>query len=263
MKRKLQLLSTCLALITVSMQAQEKVWDFGNDETTWPVNSNAITTTTLVDGLTLVPGDGSGFGIVEANAATWEDGYTSINRFRFGGNSGIDPAGGTDFLPTRRYLTFEVDGPVSVKIWFRPSGSSVPRALYVTNGVDEAVTFFESQGDTNPHYMEANYNGGAGTLYVLCAGNAFNLNKIEISSTLLLNNHTIESTVKTEVKAINDRVYITNVENKTTINIYNLTGSMVKSIETDSNIDFNLKTGIYIASIKNIDGQKSVKLIVQ
>lgn len=263
MKRKLQLLGTCLALITVSAQAQEKVWDFGNDETTWPVNSTAITTTTVVDGLTLVPGDGSGFGVVEANAASWEDGYTSINRFRFGGNSGIDPAGGTDFLPTRRYLTFQVDGPVSVKLWFRPGGTSIPRALYVTNGVDEVVTFFDSQGDTNPHYMEANYNGGAGTLYVLCAGNAYNLNKIEISSTLLLNNETIESAVKTVVKAIRDRVYISNVESKTTINIYNLTGSLVKSFETDANTDFSLDAGIYIASVKTTEGQKSVKIILQ
>lgn len=263
MKRKLQQLSACLVLIATSMNAQEKVWDFGNDETNWPVNPTAITADTTVDGLTLVPGDGSGFGIVEANTAIWEDGYTSVNRFRFGGNSGIDPSNGTDFMPTRRYLTFQVDGPVSVKLWFRPGGSSVPRALYVTNGVDEVVTFYESLGDTDPHYMEANYNGGPGTLVVLCAGNAFNLNKIQISSTLLLNSDAFESEVKTEVKAIADRVYVSNVKSTSTINIYNLTGSLVKSVETNSDLDFSLDTGIYIASINSAEGQKAVKLIVQ
>ena len=263
MKRKLQFLALTMAFVGTTMQAQEKTWDFGNDVTNWPVNPTAITTNTTVDGLTLVPGDGSGFAVVEPNVATWQDGYTSVNRFRFGGNSGIDPGAGVDFMPTRRYLTFQVDGPVSVKLWFRPGGATTPRAIYVTNGVDQVVASFQSTGDTGTFYAEGNYTGGAGTLYVLCAGNAFNLNKIQISNTLLLNNENFAPEVTTELKAIGDRIYISNVQDKSVINIYNLTGSLVKTVETTTNIDFSLNAGIYIASIRTAQGQKSVKVILQ
>ena len=262
MKRKLQFLIFQMMLIATTMQAQEKVWDFGTDSTNWPPNAAGITTTTTVDGLTLEPVDGTSFGVVEANTATWPDGYASENRFKFGGNAGMDPAGGTDFLPLKRYMTFPVDGPISIKIWFRPSGTSTPRSLFVTDGIDTVVTFYESLGDTDPHYIEADYTGAAGNLYVFCAGNAFNLYKIQISSTLLSNNN-FTPEVSTELKAIGDRIYVSNVLSNSTINIYSLTGSLVKSFETTTNVNFGLKTGMYIATIKTNEGQKAVKVIVQ
>ena len=73
-------------------------------------------------------------GEVERNVSTWFAGtaneYISTNRWKAGGNSGIDPSDGLTFMPTRRYLTFPVDGPVAVKIWFRQSGSSVLREIF-------------------------------------------------------------------------------------------------------------------------------------
>lgn len=248
-------------LFTVTLQAQNKVWDFGNDVTNWPVGP-AFTVTTTVDGLTLVPEDGSGFGIIEANSATWFSGtadeYISINRFKGGGNSGIDPSDGVTFMPTKRYLTFPVDGPVAVKIWFRQSGTSLPRDLWVTDGT-AGVAHYVGLGDTDPQYMEANYEGNAGNLYVLFAGNAYNLYKIEISSTLLGFNDVV-SPVSTNIRAYGNRIYISTVKTSTDVKIYSITGALLKEFKTNSDVDFSFKSGIYIATLTTSEGQKTVKL---
>lgn len=249
----------------ISMNAQDKVWDFGNDTVNWPENSTALTTPTTVDGLTQVPEGGSGFGVVEGNSATWfagtENEYTSVNRWKAGGNSGVDPSDGVTFMPTRRYLTFPVDGPVAVKIWFRQGGSSTPRDLWVTDGTSE-VTHYVGLGDTDPQYLEANYLGEAGNLFVFFAGNAYNLYKLEISSTLLGTNEFVEG-VSTNVKAIGDTVYVSNVKSNSEINIFGLTGALIKTVNTNSDTSFNLNAGFYIATVKTSEGQKSVKLVVQ
>jgi hypothetical protein len=264
MKQKLLLSIFYLLLFTVTMQAQNHVWDFGNDTTNWPVNSTALTVDTTVDGLTQVPGGGSGFGLVESNSSIWFAGtaneYTSVNRWKAGGNSGIDPSGGVDFTPTRRYLTFPVSGPVSVKIWFRQSGTSIPRDLWVTDGSAEVTHYTGIDGDTSPQYIEANYTGGAGNLYILFAGNAYNLYKLEISSTLLSADD-FKSSVSTNLRAINDRIYVSNVKTSTQINIYSITGALVKSFKTNSDTDFKFNKGLWIATVKTQEGQKSIKLL--
>lgn len=261
MKTKLLSIILPLALISTAVQAQDKVWDFGNDTTNWPISSTAVTTTTEVDGLTLEPGDGSSFGVIDGNNASWGEDYSASQRFKFGGNSGIDPADGEEFMPTRRYMTFSVDGPVSIKIWFRPSGGGTPRALYVTDGTS-TVTHFDSTGSTDPQYMEADYNGSAGQLYVFCAGNAFNLYKLEISSTLLATKK-FENSVSSRIMAIGSTIHVSNVKSATQIDIYSITGARVKSFSTNNNTSFDFNSGLYIATVKTAEGQNSVKMVVQ
>lgn len=259
MKKKLLFIILPFAIIASTLQAQDKVWDFGNDAI-WPTGE-AITVTTVIDGLTLVPGGGSGFGEIDSNNASWDDGYSATKRFKSGGNSGIDPSDGETFVPTQRYLSFPVDGPVSVKIWFRASGSGVPRALYVTDGAS-TVAHYDSTGDTGPLYMEADYTGISGQLYILFARNAFNLYKIEVSSELLSVNK-FESSISSSIKAIGNTIYVSNVKTNTDINIYSITGALVKSFSTNNDTNFTFNSGFYIATVKTAEGQKSVKMIVQ
>lgn len=259
---KTKLLSIILPFLLISgIHAQEKMWDFGNDTENWPESGSALTTTTVIDGLTLEPGDGSSFGVIDGNNASWGEDYSASQRFKFGGNSGIDPAGGEEFMPTRRYMTFSVDGPVSIKIWFRPSGGGTPRALYVTDGAS-VVTHFDSTGSTDPQYMEADYNGSAGELYVLCAGNAFNLYKLEISSTLLATKK-FENSVSSRIMAIGSTIHVSNVKSATQVDIYSITGARVKSFNTNNNTSFDFNSGLYIATVTTSEGQKSVKMVVQ
>lgn len=260
MKTKLLSIILPLALISTAVQAQDKVWDFGNDDA-WPLSSSALTTTTEVDGLTLVPEGGGGFGVIDGNNATWEDGYSASKRFKFGGNSGIDPAEGEEFMPKRRYLSFPINGPVSIKIWFRAGGAGTPRALYVTDGT-ATVTHYDSDGDTGTLYMEADYTGSAEQLYILCAGNAFNLYKIEVSSTLL-STKKFENAVSSHIMAIGSTIHVSNVKSATQIDIYSITGARVKSFNTTNNTSFDFNSGLYIATVTTSEGQRSVKMVVQ
>lgn len=261
MKKKLLLIILPIMLISLVIQAQEKVWDFGNDTTNWPESSAAITTTTVIDGLTLEPGEnGANFGVIDANNTSWDDGYSATQRFKFGGNSGVNPADG-DFIPTRRFLKFSIDGPVSVKIWFRASGGGTPRALYITDG-SATVAHYDSTGDTGPQYLEADYSGDSDELYILCADNAFNLYKIEVSSTLLSIND-FATTVSSNIRAVGSTVYVSNVKATTEVNIYSITGALVNSFKTNNDTSFEFNSGLYIATLKTPEGQKSVKMIVR
>jgi len=260
MKQKLLFIIFPVLLFAATLQAQNHVWDFS----TWPDNATALTVDTTYDGLTQVPGGGSSFGIVEANSSTWFVGtaneYISTKRWKPGGNSGIDPSGGVDFMPTRRYLTFPVSGPISIKLWFRQSGTSIPRDLWVTDGTAEVTHFTGIDGDTSPQYIEANYTGGAGNLYVLFAGNAYNMYKIEISDTLL-GTGDFNSAMTTNLKAIGHRIYLSDVKSNTEVNIYSITGALVKSFKTNEDTNFSFKSGLWIATVKTAEGQKSFKLL--
>jgi exo-poly-alpha-galacturonosidase len=63
------------------------------------------------------------------------------------------------------------------------------------------------------------------------------------------------------VMAYNNQVYITNVTSKTKVDIYSITGALVKSLETNIDTNFNFKNGLWIVTIKDANGQKVVKLV--
>jgi len=262
MKQKLLFIILPMLFLASTLQAQNHVWDLGKDTANWPVTPGFDVTTTI-DGLTVVPG-GSTTGTIEANSATWFSGtpaeYKSTNRFKLNGSGGIDPAGGVNFTPTQRYVTFPVSGPVAVKIWFRQSGTSVPRALWVTDGSAEVTHYTGILDDTSPQYIEVNYTGGAGNLYIFGANNSFNLYKIEISNTLL-GNGDFNAAITTNLKAIGNRIYLSDVKSNTEVNIYSITGALVKSFKTNEDTNFSFKSGLWIAAVKTVEGQKTFKLL--
>lgn len=73
----------------------------------------------------------------------------------------------------------------------------------------------------------------------------------------------VNKQTSTDVQAIGDRVYISNVTAKTTVNIYSITGALVKTIETNEDMNFDFKPGLWLTTIKTADGLKSKKLLVQ
>jgi hypothetical protein len=256
MKQKLHYSIFLMFVITLSMNAQNKVWDFGNDDTNFPIDGTGVIGTEVRDGLTLVSG-GSTFARVDNNNATWPDGYTSVKRLRGEGSSAV-----TDGLPTRRYMEIPVDGPVAVKLWFRFSGTSLPRAVVVSDASGTEIMRFDSTGDTSPLYIEADYTGPAGTLLVFQDANATNFYKLEIS-TDLLNVSNVFNSPSAEIKSVGERIFISNITAPTEVNIYALTGALVKSIKTNSDLDFGFNSGLYLAQIKTGEVVKTVKLIVK
>ncbi|WP_415864445.1 T9SS type A sorting domain-containing protein [Thalassobellus suaedae] len=58
-------------------------------------------------------------------------------------------------------------------------------------------------------------------------------------------------------------MYVSNVKSSTDINIYSITGALVKSLKTNKDTNFEFKSGLWIATVKTEEGQKSVKLFTR
>lgn len=277
MKQKLLLLILPMLLFTALVTAQTKTWDFGGDPTytsadqiaTWPIAAfNAAEATTVEKDKLFLVGDSSGdkFGQIEnGGGATWDAGtadeYTSVNRFKFNGGSAP-----VDNLPAYSYLYIPVTGAVDVKIWFRSGNNSdTERILYISDGTT-LLNSHQAVGTGDPQTITSSYTGTGGNIYVYNS-NSFNLYKIVVTgpgaSDLVLSANDFRSPVSTNIKAIGDRIYVSDVKMSTEVKIYSITGALVKSFTTNNDTDFEFKTGLYIATVKTIEGQKSVKLLTQ
>ena len=239
------------------------VWDFGNDTTNWPEDPSGESENIVRDNLGLYPGDEiSNFAVIESSPKTWEDGYVGENRFKLNGGGSIDPTN-DEFMPEQRFVYFAVDGDVTIDIWFRTGGSGT-RTLYITDG--SAIVGELSADNTDPIKLSASYTGGPTNLYIF-GSNSCNLYKIEVTgdvgTTSTLGVEKYKNTISTNIKAAGDRIYITDVQDKTEVNIYDLTGRLVKSFTTQQEMDFNFRSGLWIATLKNSKGQKSTKLLVK
>ena len=119
MMKKLLLFTSLLFFIAVNTNAQDKVWDFGNDTTNWPEDPSGESENVVRDNLGLYPGDEiTNLGVIESSPKTWEDGYVGENRFKLNGGGSIDPTN-DEFMPEQRFVYFAVDGDVTIDIWFR------------------------------------------------------------------------------------------------------------------------------------------------
>lgn len=273
MKKKLLYVALFLATINLTQNAQIKIWDFGGDASytsaaqiaMWPLaDFNAPEGTTVKKDALFLVGDSSGdkYGKIEnAGGKTWDAGteneYTSINRFKTEGGSNPDD---NNLNPTHSYMYFPVSGPVSIKIWYRSGGSS-ERSLFVSDetSILNSVTKVD---DTDPYTITADYNG-SGENILIYTSNSYNFYKIEVtgSGASTLSTKPTQNLVKTKLITTNNRVYVTDVANRTQINIYSVTGALVKSINTTTKTDFYLKKGLWICEIKTDKGQKTIKLL--
>ncbi|WP_162880197.1 T9SS type A sorting domain-containing protein [Mariniflexile rhizosphaerae] len=73
----------------------------------------------------------------------------------------------------------------------------------------------------------------------------------------------VTSAVSSNIHAVGSRIYVSDVKSSTEIKIYSITGALVKSIQAGNDIDFDFKSGLWIATLKTSEGEKSVKLLVK
>lgn len=275
MRQKLLFLTLLLVANVATTNAQTKIWDFGGDPSytsaaqiaMWPIVAfNAAEGTTVEKDNLFLVGDSSGdkFGKIEnSGGKTWDAGtadeYTAVNRFKFDGGSSPDENG---LNPTESHLYFPVSGPVTIKVWFRSGSSSADRTLYISDNTTILNSFDAIVDNTDATTMTANYTGTGGNIYIYDS-NSFNLYKIEVTGAGadVLAVHKFNDVINTTVKAMGNRVYVSNVDTNTEINIYSITGALVRKINTNKNTDFEMKTGLWIAKIKTDKGEKSLKLI--
>ena len=252
MKKKLLLFILPIVLVTLTTNAQSHTWDF-SDTTIWPIAAG-LTTDRTVDGLNIIAG-GSATGAIISAPITFSDSFVSTNAMSNGSAtlSGV--------IPTKRGLSFPVTGPCSVSAWI--STSSTNRVTSISDGTTVLGTFNSSDGGaTNPKkgILTVNYTGGAGTIYVY-TNNTINFAKLSVTYDQMGVNDVISKLAN--IFSNGNQVFVSNVKSNTTISIYAITGALVKTIETNSDTNFNLNSGLWIAKIQSLEGDKSVKLLIQ
>jgi len=127
-----------------------------------------------------------------------------------------------------------------------------------TDQGDQSVRVMEFQAVSAGPYVLRN-RGGKIRIYRMYVSST----SIKSSIEALLGVDDVSSAVFTDVKAVGNRIYISNVTSKTEVNIYSITGALVKTIKTTEATNFEFRAGLYIATVKTSEGQKSVKLLLK
>jgi hypothetical protein len=269
-KTLLTLLFTTLISATY-VTAQTKTWDFSNT-TTWPLGAGIGSNEIVVDGLGLFPiATNTNFGAVNASSATFSDAFVGVNRFQMNGGGGaVAPV----YLPVQRYVYFTVNGACTVKVWFKTGSNTSTRTIFCTNGttlLGSASSNDSATGGTNADtvILTTTISAAAaavGKIYIY-GDQSNNLYKIEVTGATVntpalgLNNFQSDSV---NVFSNGKQINVFNVISETQVNVYSMTGALVKSFATSSDANFELlNSGLYIVNVKSAEGQKSVKVLVK
>ena len=290
MKKTLLLLILPMLFAVSYVNAQTTVWDFGkstssiNDAaavaawpltpTTAPTGTIAADTEAVIDKLGLYSNnpansDITNFGAVTASGATFTDGYIATNRFQLNGGGAGSSTG--VLLPTQRYVYFTVDGACTVKVWFKTGSNGTARTVLCTNGSTLLGSGTANSG-TNGDLVIFSVNissvqAAVGKIYIYGDGTSNNLYKIEVTganvTTPALSTSSFQKELDITVYAKQNKIFLSNLKSSTKVNVYNVLGSLVKSIQADADTSLDINSGVYIVNAKSADGEKSVKVIVQ
>jgi len=150
-------------------------------------------------------------------------------------------------------FTFEQQNAPGVPVMVEDYGSGVIEGVAGnTDGAcDESFRVMHFTAGTAGQY-KLGYKYGTVRYYRIYLGN---VNALGVDSKL--------SPVTTDVHAVGNRIYISNVKSSTEVKIYAITGALVKEFKTTSNTNFEFRAGLYIATVKTSEGQKSVKLLLK
>ncbi|MFP9115440.1 T9SS type A sorting domain-containing protein [Flavobacterium sp. RHBU_3] len=265
MKTKLLPSLLIAVLISSASYAQTKVWDFGNDTTTWPL-STGITTETVIDNLGLYPiSTNTNFGAVTANTASFSDGYTAVQRFQMNGGGGVTAP---TYMPTQRYLYFDVDSDCQVSVWFKTGSNGAVRTVMVTDGTSLIGSGTSNSGENADLVIfTANYTSATGGRLYIYGDTANNLYKVQVTganvSTAIAG---VDNLTKSQAMVYSNgkQAFISNVKSDTQVSIYNVAGVLVKKFNTsqDMALDF-LTSGFYIVNVKSEEGNATTKIVVQ
>ncbi|WP_163399006.1 T9SS type A sorting domain-containing protein [Flavobacterium fluviatile] len=162
-------------------------------------------------------------------------------------------------------MKFNVSGPCTVKVWAKTSTNGAVRNLYVTDGTTiYGVATTNSGSNTDNAITTANVTA-AGTLYIYSdAGH--NLYKIEVDGATVtaptLGVNDFHANAVSNIYSNGKLVFVSNVKSDTQVDVYAISGVLVKSLKTSSDTSFDLNTGLYIVKSKSAEGEKSVKVLV-
>ncbi len=83
------------------------------------------------------------------------------------------------------------------------------------------------------------------------------------SADVTLGNKVFQHQTAVNAYAIKDSIVISNVKSNTKVFVFGLNGALVKSLEIAADTTFNFVPGVWIVVLKDKDGQKAVKVLVE
>ena len=169
------------------------------------------------------------------------------------------------------YFSFESVGSTTVNVKIEDDGEGQGDIAGPIDGPDqgdEAVRVMQFQAVDAGVYKIAN-RGGKIRIYRIYLGQVDASLGASLETKIYVNgvySKTLSTEnnirVSTDVQAVGNRIYVSNVKSSTEVKIYAITGALVKEFKTNSDMDFAFKSGLYIATVKTAEGQKSVKLLL-
>ena len=280
MNMKKTLLLSALALMSIiALNAQTKIWNLGGDPT---VTANGSPAFPLTTGIGI--GDGSagnpafpvminGLGItgistnlnmggVNASVKSFTDAssvtYNFVNRFQFNG-AGYTGALNTDvtpsvFVPTQRFLSFNVAGNSIIYAIGVTGSSTSARAMFVTDGT-KLIGSMAFPAATVYNDATVNYTGPATTLYVFCNSS---INLALLSATNYVATSTAVKTVLADQGVTFNGTEIVNSKGLA-IEVYSVLGKQVAT--SNMNISTtNFQKGVYIVRLKGTSDSMKIAL---
>lgn len=293
MKKKLLLIILPMLFFVATSQAQIKVWNFATN--TLAGYDNVIDTNTKVDAI-LYAGTGGSIAVSGAadsgnqigsfgNAASDKVFYVndaSGDRLR------MDVAGITAYntetksifsgfwsdvewgrlysngsgSDSRRFYGFNLTAGDVISIYYYVDTSNATNTMNVETPSGTTTFNVDNSSSKDGQFYQITA-GETGLHKFYCSDGKLCVGRIYEGDVNLLGVDDKASAVSTNVRAVNNRVYVSNVKSSTEVNIYSITGALVKSFKTNENTDFSLKSGLWIATVKTFEGQKSVKLLTR
>ncbi|MGQ7947325.1 T9SS type A sorting domain-containing protein [Flavobacterium sp. WC2509] len=274
MKKRLLLLIVAVLSSATYVNAQitlPKTWVFANT-TDWPTSSTYYAIDRTIQELNLVATDQTVTTptnpIMITRSVSFSDSFTGTRAYRLNGSSqkaDQTAMSATDFLPTFRYLSFTVSGPFTIKIWFT-SGAGSGRIIRVSDGTTALAPDMSTANSTDSKIFTANGNYN-GKVYISCpnpiaSSAGLDIFKIEVT-TQTLGTDDFKTDNATNVYSKGKQVFISNIKSTTKVDVYSISGALVKSLQTESDTSFNLNSGVYIAKVKSSEGEKAVKILLE
>lgn len=282
MKRTLSFLALAAITCLSGLHAQTTTWDFTTTNPSWAaggIAANGSNAGQTVDtkglGLYGIATNGNFAAWNTASSATWAspaDAYSGTVRVQTNG-AGYATTGSAA-TPTQRYFFIQVDKACSVEVWFKSGSGGAQRSMIASDGATIYGQATANSGSTDGmptdgQILKANITkAGTFFLYGDAAVNIYQIKVVGANVSLTPTNtlSAVDFSQKSAAKVFSsgNRIYLSNINKNTDVNVYSTTGNLIKTLKTSSDINFDLNNaGVYIVTLKSDEGIKSEKVLVK
>jgi hypothetical protein len=288
MKKRLLYLASIMLFSSASINAQT-TWSFSTAATTVGTVSTSNSATVVPDPANTAttkkwgPTYNSttvGASIVATGFPGLEFGYKNSTSTNFNINF-LDATAPGYFQANGKDVNITITGCTAgqnIAVQYSAKGSTAVLAtdfVSPTGGTAAVATLFPPNCTVNTATSTATSSTGTadiqvvnltvtanGNVNLLAGGGGFRIFQIVKGGTIL-GVKDVELSNDVVVYAKNNKIFLSNVKSSTKVNVYNVLGALVKTAQVDADSSLDINSGVYIVNAKSVNGEKSVKVIVQ